>query len=85
MPNKTGRKHYNSIDRKTFEANPHARLMPGMFVNAQGQDLHYYIQISTNCFQELSTAAFDITLERSKSLPVDVIKNNLEKFKEKLL
>lgn len=76
------RKHYHSITPSELKSGPHSNLGGNWFVKKSENENHFYLQMSSSCYQEVSPDCFKATLERSSILPVEQIKHQLKQFNE---
>jgi len=61
---------------------PYAQLNGTWFVKKIENEDVVFMQTQGNKFEEITPQCFEVTMQNSKTLPVEEIKKSLEKFKE---
>ena len=77
---KRTRIHRHSITQKELQASPHYSLGGNWFVKKNKDENKFYLQMSSSVYQEMSPDCFKLTIEKSKHLPVEQMKQQLKQF-----
>jgi len=77
---KRTRIHRHSINQTELQASPHCSLGGNWFVKKNQDQNKFYLQMSSTLYQEMSPDCFQQTLERSRNLPVEQMKQQLKNF-----
>jgi len=77
---KRTRIHRHSITHKELQASPHCSLGGNWFVKKNKDENKFYLQMSSSVYQEMSPDCFKLTIEKSKHLPVEQMKQQLKQF-----